>query len=599
MAYDGAAVCSIVHEMKKYLISGRIYKIYQPEADEICLVIKNRIDDANVTKKVFISASASLPLVYISEENKENPEVAPNFCMLLRKHIGNGRIIDIYQPGFERIIVFEIEHLDEMGDLCRKKLYVEIMGKHSNIIFTDGENKIIDSIKHISYQVSSVREVLPGRDYTFPPAQDKLNPLDILESDKKDFFINHVFLKPLPIAKAIYQTFSGISPVLANEIAFRAGVDGGAACAEITLEKRDLVYDTFVAVFKNFKEGIFEPCIAYEGYTPKEFGMTFLTSYGVLGEGEIPNKEFTGLKSYDSASNVIEDYYKNKNIVTRIKQRSTDLRKIVSNAVERTARKFDLQMKQLKDTEDRDKYRVYGELITAFGYGAKPGDKELICENYYTNDEISIPLNADISAMDNAKKYFDKYNKLKRTYEALSEQIVSSKEELLYLQSVANSLDIANSEHDLKEIKAELIESGYVRGREDKNKSKKQTKSKPLHYISSDGYHMYVGKNNYQNEELSFKVAQPYDMWFHAKQMPGSHVIVKTEGETEIPDATYEEAARLAAFYSTGKEAPKVDIDYTLKKNLKKPPKAKPGYVIYHTNYSMTIEPDIHGIKEV
>jgi predicted ribosome quality control (RQC) complex YloA/Tae2 family protein len=201
--------------------------------------------------------------------------------------------------------------------------------------------------------------------------------------------------------------------------------------------------------------------------------------------------------------------------------------------------------------------------------------------------------------METGKKYFEKYNKLKRTYEALTEQTQVSAEELSYLQSVANSLDIASSESDLQQIKAELIESGYIKGRTDRGKNKKQEKSKPLHYISSDGYHMYVGKNNFQNDELTFKLATGGDLWFHAKQMPGSHVIVKTEGETELPDSTYEEAARLAAFYSTGKDAPKVDIDYTARKNLKKPPKAKPGYVIYHTNYSMTIEPDIHGIREV
>jgi len=296
---------------------------------------------------------------------------------------------------------------------------------------------------------------------------------------------------------------------------------------------------------------------------------------------------------------VVEDYYSKKSVVTRIKQRSTDLRKIVANAIERTSKKYDLQLSQLKDTEKREKYRVYGELLTAYGYGVAKGDKSLTCDNYYTGDKITIPLDGDLSPMDNAKKYFARYNKLKRTYEALSELTVESKEELDYLLSVQNSLELALSESDLEQIKTELVESGYIRGRLDKAKGKKVVKSKPLHYISSDGFHMYVGRNNYQNEEISFKLAEGGDMWFHAKQMPGSHVIVKTEGEKELPDRTYEEAARLAAYYSTGKTNPKVDVDYTLKKNLKKPPKAKPGYVIYHTNYSMTIEPDIHGIEEV
>lgn len=310
----------------------------------------------------------------------------------------------------------------------------------------------------------------------------------------------------------------------------------------------------------------------------------------------MPYKDVDGLKLFDSMSCVIEEYYRAKSVVTRIRQRSTDLRKIVANAIERTAKKYDLQLSQLKDTEKRDKYKVYGELITAYGYSCKPGDKELTCENYYDGTTITIPLDPEQSAMENGKRYFAKYNKLKRTYEALMELTVESKAELDYLLSVQNSLDIAKTENDLQEIKQELVESGYIRGRQDKNKQKKQAKAKPLHYISSDGFHMYVGKNNYQNEELTFRFAEGNDMWFHAKQMPGSHVIVKTEGK-ELPDRTYEEAARLAAYYSTGHEAPKVEIDYTAKKNLKKPPKAKPGFVIYHTNYSMSIEPDIHGIQ--
>lgn len=601
MALDGASICGIVYELKKYLIGGRIYKIYQPENDEICMVIKNRLKEENLTKRLVISANASLPLVYLSSQTKENPDIAPNFCMLLRKHIGNGRIVDIFQPGFERIIVITIEHLDEMGDLCRKKIYTELMGKHSNIIFTDADDVIIDSIKHVSYQVSSVREVLPGRVYVYPPAKEKLNPLDISKNNSRDVFINHVFSKPMDIVKAIYTTFTGVSPVLANELVYRAGVDGGLPVAAATMSDRENIYNEFEKLFLKLESDEYEPCIAYDRYEPKEFAVTLLSSYGSVADdsSKVPNKEFIGLKKFESISEVVEEYYHSKSVVTRIKQRSTDLRKIVANAIERTAKKLDLQNKQLKDTEKRDKYRIYGELITAYGYNARPGDKELVCENYYTGKEIVIPLDPDISAMDMGKKYFEKYNKLKRTYEALSEQTVSSGEELMYLQSVANSLEIANSENDLQQVKAELIESGYIKGRIDRNRQKKQTKSKPLHYVSSDGYHMYVGKNNYQNEELTFRLANGLDMWFHAKGMPGSHVIVKTEGDTELPDKTYEEAAKLAAYYSTGKDAPKVEIDYTLKKNIKKPPKSKPGYVIYHTNYSMTIEPEIYGIQEI
>lgn len=582
MAYDGIAISGIVSELKKKLVGGRIYKIYQPEVDELCLVVKNRDEEGNSTYRLVVSADASLPLLYLTKDTKENPATAPNFCMLLRKHIGNGRILSIMQPEFERIVEFEIEHLDEMGDICRKKLIVEIMGKHSNIIFADGDGTIIDSVKHISHQVSSVREVLPGREYVYPPGQEKVNPLtaDI------NFFMNHILMNPVTVTKAIYTSLTGVSPVMANEICHRAGVDGGASTASLSMTEKENLYQAFEKLRVEIIDEEYVPCIAYENDEPKEFGPFELTMY-------------ENVVKYESMSEVIEEYYRKKSVVTRMRQRSTDLRKIVANAIERTAKKYDLQNSQLKDTDKREKYKVYGELITAFGYACQPGDKSLTCENYYDGKEITIPLDPEISAMENGKKYFAKYNKLKRTYEALLELTVESKSELDYLLSVQNSLDIVNSETDLMQIKTELVESGYIRGKADRNKQKKQAKSKPLHYISSDGFHMYVGKNNFQNEELTFKFANGNDMWFHAKQMPGSHVIVKLEGAEELPDRTYEEAARLAAYYSTGNTAPKVEIDYTAKKNLKKPPKAKPGFVIYHTNYSMSIEPNIRGIEEV
>lgn len=596
MALDGIAISGIVSELKRRLIGGRIYKIYQPEVDEICLIVKNRTETGNTSERLVLSADAGLPLMYLTDSAKENPAAAPNFCMLLRKHIGNGRILDIVQPGFERITEFTIEHMDEMGDLCRKKLIIEIMGKHSNLIFTDSEGVIIDSIKHISHQVSSVREVLPGRAYVYPPTQGKKNPL---ETDV-NYFMNHVLAKSLSVTKAIYTSLTGISPVMANELSFRAGIDGSVSTAALSMADRERLYEEFCRMIRDIREANYAPCIAYEGYEPKEFSALPLSIYGAPADSRrMPDRDISGLKMFLSMSAVIEEYYSRKSIVTRMKQRSVDLRKIVANAIERTAKKYDLQLAQLADTEKRDKYRIYGELITAYGYQAEQGDTCLSCENYYDGKQISIPLDPELSAMENSKRYFAKYNKLKRTYEALNKLAAETKEELDYLLSVQTSLSFAASETDLRQIKTELTESGYIRGRVDREKNKRQEKSKPLHYISADGFDMYVGKNNYQNEELTFQVANADDMWFHAKQMPGSHVIVRMDGAKELPDSTYEEAARLAAYYSSGKDAPKVDIDYTVRKNLKKPPKAKPGFVIYHTNYSMTIQPDIHGIREI
>ncbi len=584
MAFDGVTIAAVVSELKNKILGGRIYKIHQPETDELCLIIKNNKDNI----RLLISADAGLPLVYITETAKENPATAPNFCMLLRKHIGNGRIVNISQPDFERIVEIEIEHLDEMGDLCRKKLITEIMGKHSNIIFTDENNMIIDSIKHISYQISSVREVLPGRQYEYPPSKDKVSPYLV----DRDYFMEVIMKKPLAVTKAIYTSVNGFSPVMAGEVSYRAGIDGAVSTDSLNEEDRERLYAVFTDITELIKEEKFLPCIAYNGYKPEEFAAIELTMYGDME-----------IKTFDSISKTLYEYYSKKNVFLRIRQRSADLRKIVANLVERTAKKYDLQAAQLKTTEKRDKYKLYGELLNVYGYDVKPGEKSLTCINYYDDKEITIPLDDTMSAGENSKRYFARYNKLKRTYEALSELIKETKEELDYLLSVQNSLEIALSENDLTDIKEELVVSGYIKSKnlygKNKKGAKNTAKSRPLHYISSDGFHIYVGKNNLQNEEISFKLANGNDMWFHAKKIPGSHVIVKTEGKAELPDTTYEEAARLAAYYSSGRKNPKVEIDYTEKKNLKKPPGKKPGFVIYHTNYSMVAEPDIHGIKEI
>lgn len=578
MALDGLVISNLAKDCRDHLIGGRIYKIYQPENDELTFIIKNN----RSTYRLLLSASASLPLVYLTTESKNNPVQAPNFCMLLRKHINNGRIIDIDQPGFERILIFTIEHLNDLGDLCRKQLIVEIMGKHSNIIFANEDGMIIDSIKHISAQISSVREVLPGRSYEFPPSHGKVAPGEV----DLPYFLNTICQKPLTICKAIYTSVTGISPLIANELCFRAGLDGNDATASLTEEQAARLYGEFVKLAEQIRQGNYEPNIVLHKGVPMEFSSILLTSF--------PDCK---LETFDSISEVLQNYYSMKDKVTRIKQKSADLRKIVATALERSSKKYDLQMKQLKDTEKREKYRIYGELLNTYGYHAEPNAKNLTCLNYYTNEEITIPLDTTKTPLENAKKYFAKYNKLKRTYEALSSLTLETKQEVEHLESISNALDIALEEEDLVELKEELIEYGYIKRRHSNQKQKK-SKSKPLHYISSDGYDIYVGKNNYQNEMLSFKFASGNDWWFHAKQMAGSHVIVKVPYGEELPDRTFEEAGRLAAYYSKGKDAPKVEIDYIQKKHLRKTPGGKPGFVIYHTNYSLMIEPDITGIKK-
>lgn len=577
MAFDGITVASLVHELKEQLLNGRIAKIAQPETDELLLTIKT----PSGQKRLCISASASLPLIYLTESTKPSPMTAPNFCMLLRKHISNGRIVDIYQPKLERIIHFTIEHLDELGDLCRKDLVVEIMGKHSNIIFCNNEGMIIDSIKHVSAQMSSVREVLPGREYFVPDTMDKSDPLSTVESA----FIEKITAKPLPLAKAIYTAFTGVSPAAATEICYLSGMDSSASLDDQSGETLRKLYEQFSIYFSYVKEGCFTPAIYYDGQEPKEFSALPMAHFGAY-----TRKDFT------SMSQVLETYYSSKNTLTRIRQKSADLRHIVQTALDRSRKKCDLQLRQLDDTKNREKYRVYGELIHAYGYNLEEGARQLEALNYYTNEMVTIPLDAAKTPKENAQRYFDKYNKQKRTFEALSKFVQETQDDIAYLDSVSTALDIARTEEDLAEIKEELIGSGYMRRKFTKKKVK--IKNAPLHYLSSDGFHMYVGKNNFQNDELTFGFAVGNDWWFHVKDAPGSHVIVKSNG-AELPDRTFEEAGRLAAYYSKARGGEKVEIDYVEKKHVKKPKGAKPGFVVYYTNYSLIIDSDISQIQEL
>lgn len=578
MAFDGITIANIVTELNQTITGGKINKIAQPENDELIITIKNQWKQY----RLFLSASASLPLIYLTETNKPSPLTAPNFCMLLRKHIGSGKIIAIEQPGMERIIRFTIEHLNELGDLCTKYLIVEIMGKHSNIIFCNEEDQIIDSIKHVSAHMSSVREVLPGRPYFIPETQSKLNPFVLTE----EIFQEKIFPRPVNVAKAIYTSITGISPLMAEEVCYRAGIDGGIPTDGLEDVERVHLAHTFLRMVDDIRDGHFEPNIIYKGKEPVEFACFLLSQY----------QDYRAV-SYPSIFPVLETYYAEKNIVTKMRQKTVDLRKIVQNALERNVKKYQLQQKQLKDTEKKEKYRVWGELLNTYGYEVEPGAKSMEALNYYTNEMIQIPLDETMTPQENAKKYFDKYSKLKRTKEALDTLLQETGDEIKHLESIAASLDIASSEEDLVQIKEEMMEYGYVKRKNTGGKKVKVT-SRPYHYISSDGYDIYVGKNNFQNDELSFKFASGNDWWFHAKGQPGSHVIVKSKNE-ELPDRTFEEAGKLAAYYSKGRQAPKVEIDYTQKKNLRKPTGGKPGFVVYYTNYSLLIEPDITGLQQI
>ena len=584
MAFDGSVIAALVKEYRDQVLGGRIVKIAQPEKNELLLTIKK---DGR-QRKLLLSADASLPITYLTEESKPSPITAPTFCMLLRKHILNGEIVDISQPSMERIIDFQVQHYNEMGDLCRKILTVELMGKHSNIILRDG-GVILDSIKHVSTLVSSVREVLPGKEYFIPFAEEKKNPFQIDEEDWKALFSSGQ-----SAAKALYTSFTGISPQLAQEVLSRAGIDADRPANSLTGAECPQLYDAFCELMQRIQSGNFTPRIYYENGAPSAFSVVELSIFKDLS-----------FEPYESISQLLIDYYAKKKAYTEVRQKTAALRQTVQTLLNKDYKKYDLQLKQLEDTKKKETYQLYGELITAYGYSVPEGSAFMEAEDYHTGEMVKIPLDATIPVIANGKRYFDKYAKLKRTNEALTQIIRQTKEEIDHLESILTSLDMVKEEADIQDLKREMAESGYGKagtGGKDgasgrKGPGKQMTKSAPLHFLSSDGFDIFVGKNNYQNDYLTLKMAEGDDYWFHAKKLPGSHVILKTGGK-DVPDRTFEEAASLAAHFSKAEGAAKVEVDYVQRRFLKKPAGSKPGFVIYHTNYSMAASTDISGIRE-
>ncbi len=608
MAFDGFTTACLAQELNRCLTGAHISKITQTEKDELLLTLKLPSSSGGGSTRLVLSADPSLPLCYLTQQNKPAPLTAPAFCMLLRKHLQGALILEALQPGLERIVRIRAQHRNEMGDLKEYTLLIELMGKHSNIIFLDESDQIIDSIRHVSQMVSSVREVLPGRPYFIPDTQNKLNPFDETQEGFSDM-LTGAGTDP---AGLIMRTYTGFSRVMAQEICARAQLSQDESAAALTAAERGRLYEAFAGLLQDVQAGRFSPVIYYHAGTapspvsPAEFSVVPLMTYAGM-----PSRRF------GTVSELIETYYAQKNEQTRIRQKSSDLRHIVQTILERDIHKYDLQQKQLKDTEKRDKYRVWGELITAYAYSIPEGASSAELENWYTGETTTVPLDPALSASANAKRYFDRYTKLKRTSEALVQLTSQVQEEIDHLRSIQTALDLAADEADLAEIREEMREAGLIRSHalpSDKERerfrkasaggrkgSRRPEPGKPLHYVTSDGYDVYVGKNNTQNDTLTFHFASPQDIWFHANDMPGSHVILCTRGEKfeDVPERAFEEAASLAAYYSSGRDQGKVEIDYLERRNVKKPGGSRPGFVVYYTNYSILASTDISALTHI
>ncbi len=575
MAFDGFVTHGIVRELKQLLTDGKVDKIHQPERDEITVSVRTR----EGLFRLVISAATANPRLHLTEISRQNPITAPLFCMILRKHLTGGRIKRISQIDFDRIIRIDIECYTEMGDLTEKSLVVEIMGKHSNIILVQNDNKIIDSIKHVDFTTSAVRQVLPGLIYELPPSQNKSNPnsVDIDNLCKK--------LSECPsdilLDKFLLSEFTGMSPLLARETVFR-----------MHKSTRVFACDTDPCAFAKHTADFITECTCSHGglvvldketEKPLSFSCTKLCQYDTV------TKEV----EYPSLSQAVEAFFASRDMHDRLTQRAASTVKLVSNNIDRCEKKIALHTENIQSVQDREKYKIYGDLLTANLYQLDSGIDSVTLENYYSEDlsEVKIPLKPELSPVKNAQRYYKLYTKAKATEEHSTAQLADAKAELSYLETVLDSITRASSYADITEIREELREQGYLAAIKNKKK-KAQKKSMPLEFISSDGYTILVGRNNKQNDELTIRTAYSTDMWLHTKQIPGSHVIIRTNGSGEVPDNTLVEAATIAAYYSKAQKATGVAVDYTLVKNIRKPNGSKPGFVIYETNYTVYVTPD-------
>lgn len=583
MALDGIVLSNILWELKQNILGGKIDKIYQPESEEIVILIRHK----GQPFRLLLTAHPNHPRIHLTTQSKDNPLSAPMFCMFLRKHLIGYRIVDIVQPSFERIIKVIVEGFNELGDLCSKELIIEIMGRHSNVILIDENKKILDSIKRVTQEVSSVRQILPGYIYSLPPSQDKQNPLEV----RADACFTFIDKKPnLPIQKAIYQTYSGISPMVATEICFRAKVDGTILVSQLDAQQKQQLTHHFMMIMAQVQSNQFQPHLIQEDNGKMfEFSSILMTQF--------VDKQITHLQNI---SETIEIFYSKRDLQTRLQQKTVDLKKNIQTNLERCFKKKNLQLQQLQDIKNREQWRIEGELLTANIYQIIPGSSSVTLLNYYeeTQPEITIALDPTLTPAQNAQSYFSKYNKAKRTFIALTSQLKQVDDEIKYLETILNAIQSATHENDIEQIREELQEEGYAKRKIKNNKKKKSVKGKPLRFLSSDGFEIWVGKNNYQNDELTMKTAHTTDLWFHTKDIPGSHVIIKTR-QQEVPNKTVLEASHIAAYYSKARDSSNVPVDYTLCKYVKKPNGAKPGFVIYDHNKTVYVTPEESLIEQL
>ena len=586
MPFDAGVMAAVVKQLRDTVIGARVDKIYQPERDEIILQMRTLVGG----KRLLINAGSNCPRIGFTSIQRENPMQAPMFCMLLRKHLTGACLSDIEQIGFERVVRLTFDTRDEMGYDCKKYLIAEIMGKYSNLIFADEKMKVIASLKTVDFTTSSLRQVLPGMTYELPPAQDKLDPTS---ASREEFFERYDAFPPEKSGdKFITATYLGIATSVAREMVARASGKSDACLYEV---KREKLYEVFSAVFDDMASGVYHPTVIIDNGMPIEYSFIDLSYFG------------DGLerKSFDSPSEALDLYFANRDREIRVKQRAADVLRLLTNAESRLTKKIAAQESELADCEKGERYKAYGDLITANIYKLKRGDEEVELVDYESwNEEKQdfdtavISLDSRLSPAANAQRYYKLYNKSKTARVELSHQLEIARSELEYIYSVFDALTKAETTADLSEIRDELYRSGYASKMKGYAAPKKQTAPVIAEFITTNGYRVLCGKNNYQNEYITHKLAERHDYWFHAKNMAGSHVLLITNGE-EPPAEDFTDACEIAAYYSKAKGTSSVEVDYLFARGVKKVPSAKPGFVIYHNNWSAFVTPNEDKIMKM
>ena len=576
MPFDGIVMRAVRYELNNAIIGGRIEKIYQPEKDEVIIQLHN----TGKKFKLLISANANFSRIHLTEATTENPATPPNFCILLRKYLSGGRVIGCTQPGLERIFEINIESANDIGDMSIKTLVVEVMGKHSNIILLNHNRKIIDSIKHIDFTTSRLREVLPGRDYIYPETQDKCDPLNTSYDEVFNGLIGSGDTKDAE--KRLVSTFTGISPFFAKEL-----VNHVVSCHSTENNTDDIINiipEIAKDCFEYIKEIIqnkFQPFIIYDlNDKPLEYHCILIEEFA---EGNI-------CKKLNSISRAVDLYFMQKSVSNKFFQRKSDLIKVIDQKLVKCNKRIGIQQDKIQEVLDRETLKIYGELITSNLYRIEAGAAEVTVSNYYSDsfDDITIKLDSNISPSQNAQRFFKKYTKAKNTFEAANIQLRTHLNEQAYFENILYQIELIENDDDLMEIKDELFSEGLINTR---GTSKKISKpSEPVHFVSSDGFNILVGRNNKQNDRLTLKLAYNSDIWLHTKSIPGSHVIIKTE-KKDVSDNTLLEAANIAAYFSKARQSSNVPVDYTFVRNIKKPNGAKPGFVIYENFKTLYVTP--------